>query len=177
MLTLTLDDVELFDSSAQEFYTVTGGTFNFEHSLNSIAKWEGIWKQPYLNQKELSDKKALSYFQCMCVDNVMPSHELFDYQSIEVLHNYINDDQTATKIQNEDKTPSRRIVTAEVIYANMVAGNIPFECAGWHFSRLLTLLQVVAIQQQPEKKMSQEEILRQNRELNEERKRKYKTKG
>ena len=40
MLTVTIPDFEMFDSTKGEFITVKGQTLNLEHSLVSISKWE-----------------------------------------------------------------------------------------------------------------------------------------
>ena len=59
----------------------------------------------------------------------------------------------------------------------MIASNIPFECQKWHLNKLLTLIRVCSIKNQPPKKMSQREIMSRNNKLNAARKRKFNTKG
>ena len=59
----------------------------------------------------------------------------------------------------------------------MVALEIPFECEKWHINRLLTLIQICNIKNQPAKNMSKREVMNQNRLLNEARRAKYHTKG
>ena len=59
----------------------------------------------------------------------------------------------------------------------MVALNIPFECEKWHLNKLITLVEVCAIKNEPPKKMSKNEIRARNRELNAARRKKYNTRG
>ena len=59
----------------------------------------------------------------------------------------------------------------------MIQFGIPFECQKWPFNRLLTLIRICQIKNQPEKKMSNKEILQQNAAINAARKKKFNTKG
>ena len=77
------------------------------------------------------------------------------------------------------KRKNREIITSELIYYWMAANQIPFECENWHLNRLLTLIQVCGIKNDPKggKKMSKREIISENDRINEMRKAKYNTKG
>ena len=99
-----------------------------------------------------------------------------DYKKIL---DYIHDPMTATKISKnvKNKQSSNHILTSEEIYYDMTALNIPFECEKWHLNRLLTLIQIASIKNEPPKKMSKSEIYRQNAELNKARRAKYRSKG
>ena len=70
-------------------------------------------------------------------------------------------------------------ITSELIYYWMVAMNIPFECQKWHLNRLLTLIRICEIKNNPkgQPKMSANEIRQYNDKLNEERRRRYNSKG
>jgi hypothetical protein len=60
----------------------------------------------------------------------------------------------------------------------MIAQNIPVEFEKWHINRLLTLIEVCAIKNNPKgKKMSRDAIAKQNRAINQARRAKYRTKG
>ena len=65
-----------------------------------------------------------------------------------------------------NKKESNEIITAEVVYYWLVALEIPFEVQYWHFNKMMTLIRVTSIKNQPSKKMSQNEILKQNRAAN-----------
>ena len=59
----------------------------------------------------------------------------------------------------------------------MIALNIPHEFDKWHLNRLMTLIQVCTIKNQPNKKMSRKAIASQNAALNRARHQKFNTKG
>ena len=182
MLTLQIPPREFFDERKQEFINFEGCSLQMEHSLISLSEWEAKWKKPFLNKPESrTNEELLDYFLCMTITkNVNPlAFASLTQEHINTIVNYINDTMTATWF-SEDGKPSKRpteIVTSELIYYWMIAQNIPFECRKWHLNRLLTLIRVCNVKNNPPKKMSKADIARRQRELNEQRKKKLGTYG
>src|SRR5690606_15414782 len=85
---------------------------------------------------------------------------------IEEVNAYINLPMTATTFISDNRPGNREVITAEIIYYWMITLNIPLECQKWHLNRLLTLINVCSIKNQPAKKMSASEIRERNRALN-----------
>ena len=84
---------------------------------------------------------------------------------------------TGTYFSETKSSSKREIVTSELIYYWMISLNIPMECQKWHLNRLLTLIRVCNIKNQPSKKMSRNEIMSRNAALNAARRKKLNSKG
>ncbi len=180
MLQITIPAVELWDERKQEFVTTKEQTLQLEHSLVSISKWESKWCKPFLSKQEKTFEETLDYIKCMTItQNVDP--EVYNYltnKNIEEINKYIDAPMTATYFSDEKNSKtSREQVTAELIYYWMIALNIPFECQKWHLNRLLTLIKVCNIKNQPPKKRSRKEIMSRNAALNAARRKQLNTKG
>ena len=78
---------------------------------------------------------------------------------------------------NIPKEYPMEIITAEIIYYWMISYNIPLECQKWHLNRLLTLINVCSIKNQPKKKMSQQELYRQHAAINAANRKRFHSKG
>lgn len=183
MLRITVPAREFYDESKEEFIEVKEQTLVMEHSLISISKWEAKWKKPYLSDTvEKTKEETLDYLRCMTVQpaNVDPLvYASLTKENIEEIKKYIEDPMTATTITRFDNGPQKKqVLTSELIYYYMVAQNIPVEFEKWHINRLITLIEVCAIKNDPHpKKMNHAAIARQNRALNKARRAKYGTKG
>lgn len=181
MLRITVPACEFFDEEKQEFLTSKEQTLIMEHSLISISKWESRWKKPYFSDGKTSDE-ILDYVRCMTitpqhVDSIV--YKSLSEDNISAIKAYIDDPMTATTI-NERKNPLGRkeIITSEIIYYWMIAQQIPIEFEKWHINRLITLIKVCAIKNDPNpKKMNRGAIMRQNRELNKARRARLGTRG
>ena len=180
MLEITIPEVELFDESKQEFVHIKEQTLKLEHSLVSLSKWESKWNKPFLSKDEKNYEETIDYIKCMTLtQNVNPDvYKYIDRVNIEKINKYIEAPMTATTFSQEQKGKSNReIITSELVYYWMVALNIPFECQKWHLNRLLTLVKVCSIKNQPPKKMSKREIMSRNTALNNARRKQLNTKG
>lgn len=181
MLTVVIPETEEFDPKTNSFYIRKREVLTLEHSLVSLAKWESKWKKPFLSDKNTTLEETLDYIRCMTItQNVDPSvYHRLPASVIKQINDYITDPMTATTFsEDQTKRPSREIITAEIIYYWMVALQIPFECQKWHLNRLITLIRVCNIKNDPDKKkMSRRDIYKQNAALNAARRKVLGTKG
>lgn len=179
MLKISVHDGEQFNEETSEFVLVNHRTLEFEHSLSSISKWESEFNKPFISETEKTPEESLAYFYHMLIgERVDLSHlTTEDYRN---LGEYVVAPMTATVLtkQGRGAGPNRgEFVTAELIYYYMVSLNIPFECDKWHFNRLLTLIQVTNIKNQPAKKMSRKDAVNSQRAANEARMKQLGTTG
>ena len=180
MLTIHTEKQEFYlnDGNGFRFLYSKSAKINLEHSLISVSKWEGIWKKPYLPVTGVesgisSAQEELSYISCMVIgkiEDLIPT-VLRTYHTDEITE-YINDQRTATKIykHNTISTPSRSVVTSELIYYWMIKFEIPYQFEKWHFNRLLTLIDVCNIKEREGQKgasMSSIESAKHRTQLNE----------
>jgi hypothetical protein len=181
MLQITIPAIELFDDDKQEFLIgEKEQILRLEHSLVSLSKWESTWCKPYFTKQEKTPEEILDYIRCMTItQNVKPeTYYRLTEKNIKEISDYINAPMTATFISNRQKgSPNREQVTAELIYYWMIALNIPKEFEKWHLNRLIMLINVCSVKNQPQKKMSQSELIEQQATLNAQRRKLLNSKG
>lgn len=183
MLHIDVPGGEFFDEDRQEFIDTKPQHLIMEHSLLSLSKWEAKWEKPFLTDDNKTPDEYIDYIRCMTItkniDNLV--YRSLSISNIESIKSYINGSHTATTIKRlyGSKAPRRnKIITSELIYYWMIANNIPIECEKWNLHRLLTLISICNIENNPKKrKMSRNAILQQNRELNAARRAKYHSRG
>ncbi len=180
MLEITIPGQELWDEKKEQFVNTKGIILQLEHSLASLSKWESKWHKPFLTKDEKNVEEVVDYIRCMTLtQNVDPS--VYDFITNDVIgqvSDYIENPMTATWFSKEDKgSPSREVITAEIIYYWMTMCNIPFDCEKWHLNRLLTLIRVCNTKNAPQRKLSFKEIAKRNAALNAARRKAYKSKG
>ena len=144
----------------------------------SISKWESKWEIPFLHS-EKTEEQLRDYVRLMTLtQNVDPNiYYCLSNENLLAIKEYIDKKMTATTINDDGKKAGRQIITAEIIYYWMIALNIPFECQKWHINKLLTLIRVCNIKNQPPKKMRPGDWKNKKRALNEARRKKHNTRG
>jgi hypothetical protein len=180
MLQITIPASEQFNQETNEFINSKEQVLQLEHSLISLSKWESKWCKPFLSKDVKTEEESIDYVRCMTLtQNVDPNvYNFITKENFRMINEYVEAPMTATTFSKESRPEiNRDVITAEIIYYWMVTFTIPFECQKWHLNRLLTLIKVCNIKNQPQQKMSQKEIFDRNRALNAQRRQKFNTRG
>jgi len=179
MLKLTIASIDQYDEVKEEFLTSKEQVLQLEHSLVALSKWESKWCKPFLSKDNKTVEETVDYIKCMTLtqnvdDNIYKNLSVENFKQV---NSYIDQPMTATVFYTENKSASRETITSEIIYHWMIAMNIPFECQKWHLNRLLTLVNVCSLKNQPAKKRTRSEIMNRNAALNAARKQALNTEG
>ena len=181
MLRLVIPAIDAYDERSEEFITINEQILELEHSLISLSNWESKWHKPFISKEPKTHEETSDYIKHLTLTpDVDPLvYSLLSDEHIEQVNKYIEDPMTATTFSNSGKGKrSNEYITNEVIYSWMTALTIPFDpCETWHLNRLLTLIQVCNLKNQPPKKMSKKAVMNQNAALNAARRAQYNTKG
>lgn len=178
MIKITIPGKEYFNEELQEFTYDKDTVLTLEHSLVSISKWEAKYHKPFLGEQDQTTEQIIDYIRFMTLtQNVDPDiYNRIDNKSIQEISKYIKDPMTATWFSNtKERRKSRRVITSELLYYQMIAYGIPFECQKWHLNRLITLIRVCEEENKPQKKKSQKDALMEQAAIN--RARRAKKKG
>ena len=180
MLRITLPESEQYNEETEEFITFKAQELQLEHSLVSLSKWESKWGKPFLTKKEKTVEESIDYVRCMTLtQNVDPEvYKRITPDIVDSVAKYIENPMTATTFSKKsNQPPNHEVVTAELIYYWMIAYNVPFECQKWHLNRLMTLINVCQIKNEPPKKMGTKALGNRNAALNAARRQSLNTKG
>lgn len=179
MLQLKIATAEAYDEVDGKFTESEYFVLELEHSLRSVSKWEQKWEAPFLHSGQKTDEQILDYIRMMYLGAVFPEHVMASLtkEHYDKINAYINAKMTATWFREERQRPNPEIVTNELIYYWMISLGIPFECEDWHLNRLLTLIKVCNLKNQPKKKMSPAEAMAEQRRLNDLRRQQTGSKG
>ena len=187
MLTITVPSRELFNEATSEFLSLDGATLKLEHSLLSLSKWEEKWHVPFLGRAGMKDdrttEQVIDYIRCMTIVPKDLPPEFYDNLPADIVsqvQEYINDPHTATtfaSMGNNGSPKRKETVTAELLYYWMFRLDIPMECQKWHLNRLMTLIQLCDMKDNPKKQKRTAQSLAARRDLNAQRRAQYNTNG
>lgn len=180
MLQLVIPATEQWDEFRQEFVHVKEQTLQLEHSLVSLSKWESKWCKSFFARQEKTYEETIDYIKCMTLTQNVKDETYYCLTNdhLTQIYKYIEAPMTATRFSDDKNTKTNReTITSELIYYWMIALNIPFECQKWHLNRLLTLIQVCNIKNQPPKKMGKRDLMSRNAALNAARRKQLNTRG
>ena len=181
MLTINVTVVpEQYDEENGEFIPAVTLDLQLEHSLVSISEWESKWNKSFISNSNMTDEETFDYIRCMVRTPNVPQGilEFLTPDNVQQIKNYIEAPMTATTFSdNKSKKGGREIITSELIYYWMIALQIPVEFEHWHLNRLLTLIRVCNIKNEPPKKRSKSDIMRENARLNAQRRAQLNSKG
>ena len=175
------DEKQMFLPDTKEY------TLQLEHSLLSISKWEAMYHKPFLST-ELTIDMIKDYAKCMTLNPNVPDdvYASITSSNIDSITDYIKDKKTATWFTENDGTKSSahkngrmngKVITSEIIYCWMTQLQIPYSCEKWHLNRLLTLIRVISIENDPDKNKGSKMSAVERRALNKARQAKYHTRG
>lgn len=186
MLYLTIPEVETYDEQTNRFGTLPEIVFPpMEHSLLSLSRWETEYEKPFINNRDphKTNEELRYYIQCMTDEPITDDMlQRLRPQDVSKINTYLNKKATATWFNDDKKkhvpaAQQNRIITSEVIYGWMIALNIPIEMETWNLNRLMTLIKVCQINQEPPKKMNPKQAAAEQRRLNAMRRERYNTNG
>ena len=167
MLKITIPADSRWDENREEFVNTEEITLELEHSLLAMSEWESKYKVPFLDpNRQKTAEEMLDYICMMSVNREISPIELANLtpEHVYEIKAYIDEKRTATTLTKEQLgKPSREVVTSELIYCWLVQQQIPFEVEKWHISRILMLVNVVSIKNQPPKKQSPIEAMNRAR--------------
>lgn len=166
------EPVEMYNEETNEFFYTKAEkeqTLQLEHSLLSLSKWESKWCKIFFSKEEKTHEETIDYIRCMMI-NPNVSEDVIDrlsQENINTINDYIQAPMTATTFRKEENTkPNRERITSELVYYWMFSLGIPKECEKWHLNRLLTLIRVFNVKNQPPKKTSKRDLMSRNAALN-----------
>lgn len=181
MITIDLGNIEYYDEKNNEFIYRKGGIVRFEYSLKVIYEWEGKWCKPFLkgelSNQELTNDELVDFYMKMALDPI--EKEFMTDAVMDALSEYIKKSHTATTFSSvqDNNTNKGKTYTSEELYALMISDGVPLEFENRNLNRLLVVLRIISSYKNPPKKMSNQDIYRQNASLNAKRKAMLKSKG
>ncbi len=178
-----IPSIEMWDEGKQEFVHTKAAkeqTLCLEHSLISLSKWESKWCKAFFSKEEKTLEETIDYIKCMTLTKNVDDevYSRLTKENVMQINKYIEAPMTATYFsEKQGGRGSREQITSELIYYWMIALTIPVEFEKWHLNRLLTLIRVCNIKNQPPKKMNKRDVMSRNAALNAARRKQMNTTG
>ena len=171
MLKLKVQTVEGFDEATEKFVGMEFFELELEHSLVSLSKWEMFFEKPFLSNEKKTPEETLYYIKCMELTGGVPDEiwSKLTEANVEEINAYINAKMSGTTIFEPKNNGRSETISAELIYYWMSALQIDWQAQNWHLNRLMTLIRIANIKNQPQKKMSARETAQRMAELNQKR--------
>lgn len=176
MLHLSIPASEIFNNRTETFRTIGGADVDLEYSLFTISRWEAKYHKPYISSaQDMSRIETIGLYKAMCMTDGVGDDVWLGItgKQEKIIFEYMSNPMSATVInkkalENQKKSYSRRgrQVTSELIYVQMASLGIPFTCEHWHFNRLMTLIELAALENAPPKKMSKADAAKAWKEQN-----------
>src|SRR4029079_144532 len=81
--------------------------FKLEHSLVSASKWESIWTEEFLSQKEKTSEQTVSYIRCMVLNDAFTpaGFTKIVQDHLDEIQAYILHEATATTLRTDQNAP------------------------------------------------------------------------
>lgn len=184
MLELYVPEREIWNPKDEIFEKCDGYNLVLEHSLLSISKWESKWHKAYLGHQEKTKEEAFDYIRCMIIRPKVPNNivHFFTEDNFKELSEYMKDPMTATVFNNnfdkKPEAPSKDTMTSEYIYFLLSSYRISFhDVEKWNINRLMTLLRICSIKNEPPKKSNPKHLAKSRSSLNAARRAKIGSKG
>lgn len=173
MLKIHIPAGEVWNSQEEIFETCKGYDLVLEHSLISISKWESKWHKAYLGPQEKTKEEIFDYIRCMIVTPGIPDNitKFITESNLREITDYMRNPMTATVFNsfedNKPQAPSKDTMTSEYIYFLLSSYRIPFrDVEKWHLNRLLTLIRICSIKNEPPKKSNPKHLAKSRSSLN-----------
>lgn len=179
MIQIDLGNQEYYDGNTNQFVYEEGGIVRFEYSLKVLYDWEAKWGKHFL-KGDLTNEELFDFYMTMALDPV--DEKFITDEVMTTLSEYIQGSHTATTFtsaqgESTGGSPTGKTYSAEEIYALMFSAKIDLDFENRNLNRLLVILRIISAHNSPPKKMNRTDILKQNSNLNAQRKKQYQTKG
>ena len=169
MLTIEVPECELYNEEENLFKTVPKHTLQLEHSLLAISRWEFKYEKPFLDDREPHTPEEMYYYiRMMSVGEPYSRDDVIGLSNdnVKQIEAYMKGKHSASNPRKLPRSPGKETITSELIYSWLVQQGIPFECERWNLSRLLQLINIIALENQPPEKSNPIENMRYHKQLN-----------